>query len=83
MHLENLALYTVLLTIIKDDNLKLKVVIVGDGAVGKTSFLYRWDFDFFNVPNCFDNHGTKIYVVDGKEVSVSLWEQVPKLSWHA
>ncbi len=56
---------------------EVKVVIVGDGAVGKTSFLYRWDFDFFNaeyMPDCFDNHGTKIYVVDGKEVSVSLWD---------
>ncbi len=56
---------------------ELKVVIVGDGAVGKTSFVYRWGKDFLMenyVPTCFDNYDTKIYVVDGKEVSVRLWD---------
>ncbi|XP_064392713.1 rho-related protein racA-like isoform X2 [Halichondria panicea] len=52
---------------------QLKVVIVGDGTVGKTTFLNRWANDFFNtyMLNCFD---TKICVVDGKEVSVTLWD---------
>ncbi len=52
---------------------QLKVVIVGDGTVGKTTFLNRWANDIFNtyILNCFD---TKICVVDGKEVSVTLWD---------
>ncbi len=53
----------------------LKVVIVGDGSVGKSCFLTKWRTNSFPetyIPIVLDNYNSDI-LVDGKPVSVSLW----------
>lgn len=54
----------------------LKVVIVGDGAVGKSCFIIRWTTSLFPqdyVPTVFDNYAQNI-MVDGRPVAMSLWD---------
>lgn len=53
-----------------------KCVLVGDGAVGKTSLLIsfvenRFPEDY--VPTVFDNH-EKVMELNGRQVSLSLWD---------
>jgi len=54
----------------------LKLTVVGDGAVGKTSFLVTYTTDIFPteyVPTVFDNYSDKV-TVEGQIYNLTLWD---------
>ena len=59
------------------DNLPLKVMVVGDAAVGKTSLLLTYSTDSFPgvdyIPTVFDNYSAKRNI-DGKITELNLWD---------
>lgn len=57
-------------------DVKRKLVIVGDGACGKTSLLIvyiRGEFPDDYVPTVFENYVADV-TVDGKKVELTLWD---------
>merc|ERR1712110_1314481 len=58
-------------------NRNCKVVIVGDGCVGKTCLLHRFKNDKFYkdyVPTVFDTYAAKIHITDTQHVTLELWD---------
>ena len=55
---------------------KVKIVTVGDGAVGKTSILMTYSTDVFPtkyVPTVFDNFSTDVMLED-RNITMDLWD---------
>ncbi|KAL0245231.1 hypothetical protein GEMRC1_009310 [Eukaryota sp. GEM-RC1] len=54
----------------------IKTVVIGDGAVGKTSLLWTFGENVFpeeHVPTVFDNYLTSVDV-DGRTVNLAMWD---------
>ena len=64
-------------------SIRKKLVIVGDGACGKTSLLFVFskdEFPDFYEPTVFDNYLTEIEV-NGKLVELVLWDTAGQESY--
>jgi Ras-related C3 botulinum toxin substrate 1 len=54
----------------------IKCVVIGDGAIGKTSMLVSYTRDSFEddyIPTVFDNYSTAL-MLDGQPLAMNLWD---------
>jgi small GTP-binding protein len=62
--------------------IRRKLVVIGDGACGKTSLLSRYKSGAFNeehIPTVFENSTAEVQV-DDKTIELSLWDTAGTLS---
>ena len=55
----------------------IKIILLGDSAVGKTSIINKFDKDIFNQNNPSNyslNFIEKTMIIDGKKVTINLWD---------
>eukprot|EP01128_Nolandella_sp_AFSM9_P006465 TRINITY_DN3331_c0_g1_i3.p1 TRINITY_DN3331_c0_g1~~TRINITY_DN3331_c0_g1_i3.p1 ORF type:complete len:297 (-),score=69.29 TRINITY_DN3331_c0_g1_i3:58-948(-) len=63
----------------------VKVVVVGDGATGKTTFLFTFALGCLPtdyVPTTFDNY-SGVYNLEGREISLGLWDTAGQSDFKA
>ena len=61
---------------VTEDNEKVKIVVIGDGSVGKTSMIMCYAHDKFpdsHIPTVFDNH-KGITKFNNEEVLLDIWD---------
>ena len=61
----------------KEHDYMIKLLLIGDGAVGKTSLLLRFSEDFFqksHMPTIGIDFKMKNVTVDGKTVKMQIWD---------
>uniref|UniRef100_A0A6B2LVL7 Uncharacterized protein n=1 Tax=Arcella intermedia TaxID=1963864 RepID=A0A6B2LVL7_9EUKA len=61
------------------------MVVVGDGAIGKTSALITYTSHQFpegHIPTLFDNYSASVSIGDNISVNLSLWDTYPPLHHH-
>ena len=66
-------------------SIRKKLVIVGDGACGKTCLLIVFSKDQFPevyVPTVFENYVADIEI-DGKQVELALWDTAGRYNTHS
>ena len=61
----------------EDLNNNIKIILLGDSAVGKTAIINKFDKDIFNQNNpstYFPNFIEKRMIIDGKKVTINVWD---------
>jgi Rab family protein len=69
-----------------DAGLTLKLVMLGNSGVGKTSLLGRWATGVFDTriwPTVGSSHTRKTVDMDGQQLHVSLWDTAGAEKYHA